>query len=47
MRYCATSSHVMLRRSAAWAKSLPADVVDLLAHDETGSFGCFWPKHCA
>jgi len=47
MRRCATSSHVMLRRSAAWATNLPTDVVDLLAHDEDWVVRLFLAEHCA
>jgi len=47
MRRCATSSHVMLRRSAACAKNLPTDVVDLLAHDEDWVVRLFLAEHCA
>ncbi|MER5374645.1 PE-PGRS family protein [Streptomyces sp. NPDC002553] len=47
MRRCATSAHVMLRRSAAWAKNLPPDVVDLLAHDEDWLVRLFLAEHCA
>ena len=47
MRRCATSAHVMLRRSAAWAKNLPPGVVDLLAHDEDWVVRLFLAEHCA
>ncbi|MFJ2645858.1 hypothetical protein ACIO1C_03865 [Streptomyces sp. NPDC087420] len=44
---CTTSAHVMLRRSAACAKNLPPDVVDLLAHDEDWVVRLFLAEHCA
>ncbi|MFK4108416.1 PE-PGRS family protein [Streptomyces sp. NPDC002176] len=47
MRRCATSAHVALRRSAAAAKNLPPDVVDLLAHDEDWLVRLFLAEHCA
>ncbi|MER5639455.1 PE-PGRS family protein [Kitasatospora sp. NPDC002227] len=34
MRRCAASAHVELRRSVAWARTLPQDVADRLAADE-------------
>ncbi|MFG2812772.1 PE-PGRS family protein [Streptomyces sp. NPDC048410] len=47
MRRCATSAHVALRRSAAAAKNLPPDVVDLLAHDEDWLVRLFLAERCA
>ncbi|MFI8347315.1 PE-PGRS family protein [Streptomyces sp. NPDC085596] len=46
MRRCATSAHVMLRRSTACASNLPPDVVDLLAHDEDWVVRLFLAEHC-
>ncbi|MGW2469081.1 PE-PGRS family protein [Streptomyces bauhiniae] len=47
MRRCATSAHVMLRRSAARATNLPPDVVDLLARDEDRVVRLFLAESCA
>ena len=47
MRRCATSTHVMLRRSAACAKNLPPDVVNRLAHDEDWVVRLYLAEHCA
>ncbi|MFG3043845.1 PE-PGRS family protein [Streptomyces sp. NPDC048241] len=47
MRRCATSAHLVLRRSAACAANLPPDVADVLAHDEDWLVRLFLAERCA
>jgi HEAT repeat protein len=47
MRRCASSSHLLVRRSAACAKNLPPDVVDRLARDEDWLVRLFLAENCA
>ncbi|MFI9598550.1 HEAT repeat domain-containing protein [Streptomyces sp. NPDC052043] len=47
MRRCASSSHLLVRRSVACAKNLPPDVVERLARDEDWLVRLFLAENCA
>ncbi|WP_171171855.1 PE-PGRS family protein [Streptomyces sp. I05A-00742] len=47
IRRCARSTHLLVRRSAARAKTLPQDVADLLARDEDRVVRLLLAEHCA